>query len=134
MSLKIFLYALGIWLLLVVFFIVNGTVRNYVYAPVIGEWEGHVASSLIGIGFIFLVTYLSLKYLLTGYSSVDLILIGTLWFSLTVVFEFGFGHYIMGHSWGNLLADYNILKGRVWSLVLLSTLTAPYIMEVILKQ
>lgn len=133
MDTKILIYALGIWFLFMIFFIMNGTLRNYVYAPVIGEWEGHVVSSFIGIGFILLVTYISLKFLLTGYSNMDLIMLGLFWFSLTVAFEFIFGHFIAGHSWEKLLADYNIMKGRIWSLVLLTTLTAPYIIGRILK-
>lgn len=133
MNLKIFLYALGIWLLLAVFFNINGIAREYIYGPVIGEWRGHVVSSLIGVGLIFLVSFLFIKYLLTGYSSMDLILIGIFWFSITVAFEFGFGHFVVGHSWEKLLADYNILKGRIWSLVLLATLTAPSIIGWILE-
>jgi len=58
-------------------------------------------------------------------TKIDLLLIGALWLTLTVAFEFGFGHYVMGHSWRYLLADYNILKGRLWSLVLLVTFVSP---------
>lgn len=133
MDTKILLYAIGIWLVFMVFFIINGTIRNEVYGPVIGEWEGHVVSSVIGIGFIFLVTCFFLKNLVISYSSTDLILVGIFWLSLTVVFEFGFGHYVVGHSWDKLLGDYNIMKGRVWSLVLLTLLIAPYIIDKILK-
>jgi hypothetical protein len=44
--------------------------------------------------------------------------IGVIWLILTIGFEFGFGHYVAGNSWEKLLADYNILNGRVWSLFL----------------
>ncbi len=46
---------------------------------------------------------------------------------MTVIFEFGFGHYIMGHSWSKLLHDYNLLAGRLWLVVLLAILTGPYL-------
>jgi hypothetical protein len=29
----------------------------------------------------------------------------------TVAFELTFGHYVMGHPWSRLLADYNLLAG-----------------------
>ncbi|MHC1604588.1 MAG: hypothetical protein ACXQTP_01265 [Candidatus Methanofastidiosia archaeon] len=45
---------------------------------------------------------------------------------MTITFEFIVGHYIIGHPWSKLLADYNILKGRVWSLILLTILAGPY--------
>ena len=38
---------------------------------------------------------------------------------MTVAFEFGFGHFVAGHSWQRLLGDYNLLEGRVWLLFLL---------------
>ncbi len=51
--------------------------------------------------------------------------IGLLWILLTVAFEFFFGHYAVGQSWRELLADYNVLRGRVWVLMLLVALVAP---------
>jgi hypothetical protein len=29
------------------------------------------------------------------------------------VFEFGFGHWVVGDSWSNLLGAYNLAEGRV---------------------
>jgi hypothetical protein len=46
---------------------------------------------------------------------------------LTVLFEFVFGHYVLGNSWDVLLADYRIWQGRLWSLVLISEAIAPVI-------
>lgn len=134
MASKIFLYAFAIWFVFMAFAILNGTIRNSVYAPVIGKWGGHIVSSIIMIGFIILVTYLFLNNLITGYSTTQLVLVGVLWLSLTVTFEFVFQHYLMGVSWETLLADYNILEGRIWSLVLLTTLIAPYVIGTILNQ
>jgi hypothetical protein len=42
-----------------------------------------------------------------------------------VAFELPAGHYAFGHSWPRLLADYNVLRGRLWILALLATLVAP---------
>ncbi|MBT8298211.1 MAG: hypothetical protein KJO52_07740, partial [Maribacter sp.] len=53
--------------------------------------------------------------------------IGILWLLFTIVFEFLFGHYIAGHSWNKLFFDYNIVKGRVWILVLIWVTIAPYL-------
>ncbi|MCL6545144.1 MAG: hypothetical protein K6T61_07935, partial [Bryobacteraceae bacterium] len=51
--------------------------------------------------------------------------LGAGWCAATVAFEFGFGHYIIGHPWSALLADYNLFRGRLWVLVLLTLLLAP---------
>jgi hypothetical protein len=35
--------------------------------------------------------------------------------------------YAAGHSWTKLFQDYNMLKDRVWTLVLIWTAVAPYL-------
>lgn len=52
-------------------------------------------------------------------------LVGAIWLAATVAFEFGFGHYVVGHSWNKLLRDYNFMKGRLWLLVLIWILIMP---------
>ena len=47
------------------------------------------------------------------------------WLGLTVVF--GFGRYVAGHSWNELLADYPLFSGRVWLLFLVWVLVLSYI-------
>jgi hypothetical protein len=51
--------------------------------------------------------------------------IGLFWMALTVAFEFLFFHYAGGHPWSELLANYNVLAGRVWVVVLLWLAIAP---------
>ena len=132
METKIFLYALGIWFILVVAAILNGAFRESFITSKVGEQVGHVISTVIFICVILVVTYLFLSNLKINYTKTDLLLIGALWLILTILFEFVFGHYVMGHSWNRLFADYNILKGRVWSFVLLTTFIAPLLIDSIL--
>jgi len=134
MERKIFLYALGIWFILVVAAILNGAFRESFITSKVGEQVGHVISTVIFICVILVVTYLFLHNLKINYTKTDLLLIGTLWLILTILFEFVFGHYVMGHSWKMLFADYNILKGRVWSFVLLTTFIAPLLIDSILPK
>ena len=51
--------------------------------------------------------------------------IGAYWVVLTIVFEFGFGHYVDGKSWTELLHNYNIADGQAWVLVLVWMAVAP---------
>lgn len=53
---------------------------------------------------------------------------------LTILFEFVFGHYVIKNPWQKLLADYNILKGRLWSLLLLTELISPLLIGLLLKR
>ena len=134
MEARIFLYAFGIWFIFVILAILNGVFRNSVITPKIGEYGGHIISTIILISVILIVTYIFIGNIKIAYTNTNLLLVGTLWLVLTVLFEFIFGHYVVGNSWNTLLADYNILKGRVWSLVLLTELLAPLLFGLILRK
>ena len=114
------------WFGLVALAILNGTLRVKLYGQFLIELAAHQVSTLLGILIFAIYTWI-----ITGIwnlpSATVAITIGTLWFFMTIVFEFGFGHYVMGHSWHKLLHDYNILAGRIWILVLIWTFIAPYI-------
>jgi hypothetical protein len=51
--------------------------------------------------------------------------IGGGWMALTVLFEFGFGHYVARKSWSELAANYDMRQGNLWPLVLLWTGVGP---------
>ena len=117
---------LAAWLGLVIIAILNGIVRVSGYAVYMSELYAHQLSTLIGICFFGLYFWvLSKIFPLT--SAKQAITIGTIWLILTIAFEFLFGHFVIGHSWSRLFADYNILKGRVWILVLIWTFLGPYL-------
>lgn len=124
---EIYLQALGIWILMVFLAIINGTLRNNVYGPKMTELLAHQLSTVIYIAIFILVLFLFFSRTSAPYSQKDLVMIGILWLFLTIMFEFGFGHYIMGHPWSRLLNDYDIFQGRLWMLVLITELTGPYL-------
>lgn len=128
MQTRLYVYAVVVWLVLAVVAILNGALRNYTYVHLVGEQTARIISSLILIGLLFLITYVFLRLVRRDYDLVNLVVVGAIWLVLTVAFEFLFGHYVAGHSWERLLAEYNILKGRVWVLVLLAVFLAPLIM------
>jgi hypothetical protein len=118
------LAALGVWAGLAVVAILNATVRELLYAPVVGDYWGHVASTATFIAAVAVVAALYFRRYV-AHTRRELIAIGVGWLLLTVAFEFGFGHYVMGATWAELLADYDLLAGRVWVLVLVALLVAP---------
>lgn len=124
---KIYKQAMGLWILFIILAIVNGAIRNVVYGPVIGdELLAHQISTVTAIIFFLTVMYVFFRWTPAHYDEKDLLVIGGMWLGLTIVFEFIFGHYVMGHPWSRLLADYNIREGRVWGLVLLTVVVGPF--------
>ena len=128
------LYPFGIWLIFIVLAIINGTVREIIYGQKLGAHMGHVISTIILIFAIFIVVYLFITRIKVIYTRDELVLMGVFWVFITVIFEFVFGHYVMGNPWEILLADYNIFKGRLFGLVLLGVLVAPSITDRILNK
>lgn len=118
------LKTLLLWLAMAVAAILNGTIRQFITQPLLGVWPAHVLHTLL-----FCAVLLAAIFWFVGrfgpYGVGPLLAMGLFLLLLTVAFEFGFGHYVAGHAWSALLADYNLLQGRVWVLVLLTELFGP---------
>lgn len=121
------LRAIIVWLGLMVLAILNGTVRQYGIIPFTGERAGHWISTVMLCGLILGATYLAWNRLAPR-NMADAWEIGILWLALTMAFEFLAGHFLFKRPWAQLFADYDILNGRIWVLVLIITLIAPRIM------
>lgn len=117
--------ALVIWLALLVVAVLNGGFREGVLTPRMGETLAHGVSSVTLSAAILVVTWLAIPWIRPALPH-DTIAIGLGWLALTLAFEFGLGR-LRGRSWLELLVDYNVLRGRIWVLVLVSTALAPYV-------
>lgn len=114
----------AIWFAILLVAIANGALREGVLVPGLGSGTAHVISTLLLSGAVFAVTLLTISWIGVG-SAVDAWTIGIYWLLLTVAFEFLGGHYLFGRPWEVLLADYRLQDGRIWVLVLISTLLSP---------
>jgi hypothetical protein len=114
------------WFPMVFIAIFNGIFRETAYKSLVGDLAAHQLSTLTGIMFTGIYIWLiTRQWPLT--SRTQAITIGLMWLGMTILFEFGFGHYVMKNPWSKLLADYNLLSGRVWSLFLLWITIAPFV-------
>jgi len=123
---SIFLYGLGVWLIILILAVINGIIRDYTY-------KSHPLSSLILSIVIFLITFLFLKVGTYSEDTKTYLLLGLMWVILTVAFEFLFFHYITNHSWEELISNYNIIQGNLWIIVVISTGIAPWLMSRFIK-
>jgi hypothetical protein len=115
-----------LWVPMVFIAIANGVIKQFWYGRHLGELPAHQLSSLIGIVLLGVYILISLRFFPPA-GAAQALRIGVLWLSLTIVFEFIFGHFIAGHSWSRLFQDYNLFAGRLWVLVLIWITAAPYI-------
>ncbi len=115
-----------LWFGLMVLAIANGTVRVKWIIPATGLSSGLAISTIMLCALILLATGLSISWL-GPQNNGQAWIIGLLWLAMTLGFEFGAGHFAFKKPWPELLADYDITKGRIWILVLITTLMAPWI-------
>ncbi len=112
------------WVSMIFIAIFNGITRGLVFEVYFDTLTAHQLSSVTLVLLFFVVTWLySARWEIS--SSRQAILIGLIWVILTPIFEFTFGMYVMGHPLEYLLNDYNLLAGRVWSLVMVSIFLLP---------
>lgn len=114
------------WVVMLLVSVANGAVRELTYGKLMTELVAHQFSTLIGVVLLggVIRTFI---HRFPPASSRQALGLGLLWMGMTVAFEFLFFHFVGGHSWTTLLANYNILKGRVWIIVVLWIAVAPAI-------
>lgn len=119
------------WVLFIPIAIANGVLRETTYKYLVGDLAAHQIGTMIIVSAFVVWVYILRKddFKLLGDSK--LFAIGLSWVVMTILFEFGFGHFIDGISWEKLVADYNIFQGRVWSLMLLGQLFTPKIVKLV---
>jgi hypothetical protein len=128
----LFLKSLSVWFILAISAIVIAMVRVNVLLPHFGEQNAHQIGTFIYLIVQFIIIHIFIKKI--KIKAVKTLLgIGIFWVIITIVFEFVFGHYVTGHPWQKLFADYNLLNGRLWVLVLINNITAPLISVKIIK-
>ncbi|MFL5517111.1 MAG: hypothetical protein ACJ8DJ_13190 [Gemmatimonadales bacterium] len=117
--------SLAVWLGILVLASVNGALRDLVLAPRLGDTPARALSTVILCGLVLLVTWWSVAWI-GPRSRSDAITIGVLWVVCTLGFEFLAGHYLFRKAWAELLADYDLRRGRIWIAALVVTFAAPW--------
>jgi hypothetical protein len=106
----------------------NAIIRQALYEEHLGDLRAHQVSTATLLGLLAVYVWMLDRRLPIGTNQAALV-VGAIWATLTLAFEFGFGHWVVGQSWAELLEAYNLADGRVWVLVPLWTLIAPATMR-----
>ena len=117
--------ALGMWLAMAILAIANGYIGETYIAPQLGNYGNHLYKTLSIIPVIFLFSWFYALQTRGELWLTSALFVSCFWIGLTILFEFVFGHYVLGNSWEILIADYRIWQGRLWLLILLSDAIAP---------
>ena len=118
--------ALGVWLLIVLVAVINGGIRQALISPRTGDTVGHAISTIMLCAAILLLCWVTIGWMRPA-TRREVWRIGALWATLTLAFEFLAGHYVFGTPWRQLLGDYNVFRGHIWVLVLITTAIGPWL-------
>jgi len=108
--------------------VVNGTARELLYKEQVGERGAQYISTASLIALLAVYMWVLQRRWPIG-SRRTALQIGAMWVALTILFEFGFGHYVDRKSWSELLQNYNVFDGRVWIIVPLLMAFGPEIVR-----
>ncbi len=113
------------WLVFMIIAITSGALREWLLTPRLGEHAAHQVGTLVVCLLIAAVIVPGIRRLQP--TPPQALALGATWMAMTIAFEFGVFHVIVGHPMAALLADYNLADGRLWPLVLLTELLTPWI-------
>lgn len=114
------------WFVMLLVAMINGGLRDLVYGRQLPDLLANQLSCLSGMILLgAVICYYVGRW--RPVSAKQAWFIGAFWMMLTVAFESLFFHYVVGHPWPELLANYDLLHGRLWPLVLLWIMVAPYV-------
>jgi hypothetical protein len=95
----------------------GGIFRVVWLEPRMGEHLANITETLMLAIVLASLMWIAVPWLNPGLRRRDLNRLGLLWGTLTLAFEFLFGHFVAGASWAALFANYDITAGRLWILI-----------------
>jgi hypothetical protein len=117
------------WVAMIPVAILNGTIREVALKRVLDDQPARQLSvATASVAFLVLV-YLIMREYVVDETDQRLLVLGLTWLAATIMFEFGFGHFVDGKSWGELVHDYNIVAGRLWPVFLAIEALAPLLIK-----
>lgn len=118
------LRALVVWVLLMIAETIHGIIRNLALVPITGDFSARQIGVFTGAAIIFGITFIFVRWLHAA-TKAKLLLIGMMWLTLTLIFEFCLGSFVLGLSWERITEDYNLLQGGLLPFGLLFMVLSP---------
>jgi len=115
-----------LWIPMLAIAIANGAFRQLVLAKLLPEPHAHQFSTLTGSILIGAFIWFVVRTWRPS-SERHALLIGLVWFLLTVAFESYMGLVLQQRSLSQVLYEYNVFAGRVWALLLVWVALAPWV-------
>jgi hypothetical protein len=122
----LWLRAITVWFVIIFAETIHGTLRTFFLAPYVGDLRARQISFFTGCALILAIAYLFIRWIEAETIKL-LLVVGLIWVVLTALFEVMLGRFAMGFSWEQIIADYDITKGRLMMFGLVFLMFAPLI-------
>ncbi len=134
---KSYVKAILFWFVLLIIALINATIRELTYKPLlepyIGIWA-HQISSITAIIFFFIAIFFFIRNSKENFSKKQLITMSSIWILLTILFETLMNFFWRKISLIQTLQTYYFWNGEAWIFVLISLVVSPLIVRRILKK
>jgi hypothetical protein len=114
------------WLAIMLAESLHGTLRQVLLAPAVGDFAARRISFFTGMGLIFLITCLLVRWIAIPSRQASLE-VGAMWAVLTLAFEFGVGFFVLRYTSERVFEDYDISRGGLMGFGIAFMLVAPYL-------
>jgi sensor histidine kinase YesM len=104
----------------------NGLFREHYLAQHLGNQATLIVSGISLSMLVVIITYICFP-LIAGHTGHVYRAIGLQWVIMTLMFEFLLGYYVMGRNLTEILQVFNLARGDLFLLVLISSLVSPYL-------
>ena len=118
------------WFCLLVLALINATIRETTYKPLLEPYIvfwAHQLSSLSGIALFFVAIYLFLRRQRRNYTAKELWTMGSIWAGMTFIFELLMNLGLRHLAWSEIIRTYYFWQGETWIFVLLALLVSPIV-------
>jgi hypothetical protein len=118
------LRALCVWLVIIAVETVHGILRTLLLVPLMGDFTARQISVFTGSLLIFGATLLLINWI-AARTTLQLLMVGTIWVLLTIHFEITLGRLVLNLSWDRITEDYDITRGGFLGFGLLFMAVSP---------
>ncbi|MFO0180233.1 MAG: hypothetical protein ACK517_00490 [bacterium] len=118
------LRALVVWLVIIAVETVHGILRILLLVPMMGDFPARQISVFTSSLLIFGVTHLFINWI-AARTTLQLLMVGTIWVLLTILFEITLGRLVLDLSWDRITEDYDITRGGFLGFGLLFMAVSP---------
>ena len=118
------LRALVVWLVIIAVETAHGILRTLLLVPMMGDFPARQISVFTGSLLIFGVTLFLIKRI-AARTRLQLLIVGTIWVLLTILFEITLGRLVLNLSWDRITEDYDITRGGFLGFGLLFMAVSP---------